>query len=166
VRIEAAGGLTVSITSTVTIGWGETDWFGPGRLVRGASDLDLTLGEPVDVADDIGEATSLVVHGGDVIASIRAYRDAPIIVFRLEAAHDLTAIETGSYDVPSVGWPIFTPGDRVLDGVDPGSSALAFQGCEFGFPSGAGIALDRFFLLPHRPPISSPRHRGSRPKWR
>ena len=155
-RIEAADGLTASITSIVTIGWGEPDWFGPGRLALGTADLELSAREPEDVVDDIGVAVSLVVHEGDVIASVRAYRDVPMIVFRLEAVHDLTALDTGSYDQPSVGWPVFTPGDRASGGVDAGSSALVFQCCEFGFPSGAGSALDRFFLLPHRPPTGWP----------
>ena len=164
-HIEAADGLTVNITApdratgtagAVTIGWGESDWFGPGRLARGAESLDMSLSDPVAISDDIGAATSVVVHAGDVIGSVRAYRDVPIIVFRLEAARDLSGLETGAFDVPAIGWPVFTPGDRADGGVDPGSSALVFQSCEFGFPSGRGTALDRFFLLPHRPPTGWP----------
>ena len=167
-RIEAAGGLTVSISpavdpgtdigepGTVTIGWGESDWFGPGRLVLGATQLGLSFGEATPFSDDIGAATSLIVHDGDVTASVRAYRDQPMIVFRLEAARGLADLATGSYDAPAVGWPVFTPDARSPGGVDPGASALAFQVCEFAFPSGAGIALDRFFVLPHRPPTGWP----------
>ena len=167
-HIEAAGGLIVSITpaadpgadvgdsGSIRIGWGETDWFGPGRLSSGTTSLGVSDGEVTTVCDDIGAARSLVVHDGDVIASVRAYRDVAIIVFRLEAARDLVDLDTGSYDAPALGWPVFTPGERAPGGVDPGSSALAFQACEFGFPSGAGIALDRFFLLPHRPPTGWP----------
>jgi len=161
VHLEAAKGLTVSINAegddaTITIGWGESDWFGPGRLAWGATRLGLSRAEATRLSDDIGEATSVIVHTGDVIASVRAYRDAPMIVFRIEAARDLAGLETGSYDSPAVGWPVFTPSDRAPGGVDRASSALAFQGCEFAFPSGAGVALDRFFMLPHRPPTGWP----------
>lgn len=163
-HLEAADGLTVNISaavdstggSTITIGWGEPDWFGPGRLMRGAAGLDPSPGEPSSIVDDIGAATSIIVQDGDVIASVRAYRDVAMIVFRLEAVRDLADLATGSYDLPAAGWPVFTPGDRAVGGVDPGSSALAFQACEFAFPSGAGVALDRFFLLPHRPPTGWP----------
>jgi hypothetical protein len=173
VHIEAADGLTVTISpnegaasddattdeagcGSVTISWDEPDWFGPGRLVRGTDALEMSIAESVEVIDDIGTARQLVVHHGEIIASVRAYTDEAMIVFRLEAAHDLTGLETGSYADPSIGWPVFTPADRAPGGIDAGASALAFQACEFGFPSGAGAALDRFYLLPHRPPTGWP----------
>lgn len=157
-HLVAAQDLLVALAEdgSVTVGWGEPDWFGPGRLV---SDHAATVsGERRESAfvDDIGAGRAVVVHDGDVVASIRAYDDEAVVVFRLEATTDLSGLAGGAYDQPVVGWPVFTPADRRPDGVDPAASALAYQGCEFGFPSFAGPALDRFFLLPHRPPTGWP----------
>lgn len=157
-RIEAADGLAARIGAdgTVRIEWGEPDWFGPGRLAIGGATAPCAPGELHDADDDIGRATAVTVHDSDVAASVRAYVDAPIIVFRLEAQRALDGIAAESFDQPSVGWPVFTPAERDAAGVDPSARALAFQCCEFAFPSGAGASLDRFFLLPHRPPTGWP----------
>ncbi len=169
VRIEAAEGLAVRVSgptgspadagdhsNTVAIEWAETSWFGPGRLTVGGVPHDLDIGDPVAITDDIGTGHGLVVHSGGVEASVRAYRDLPMIVFRLEATTELTGLATGTFADPYVGWPIFTPAEREPGDVDVGSSALVFQCCEFGFPSNSGVALDRFFLLPHRPATGWP----------
>jgi hypothetical protein len=158
-ELQAGDGLTVVLDpadGTVRIGWGESDWFGPGRLTIGGAITDLTIGEVSAITDDIGAARSLVVRDGSVRASVRAYSDAPIVVFELKATDALDGLGTGGFDAPTIGWPIFTPAERRPEGVDPRASALVFQSCEFGLPSGAGIALDRFFLLPHRPPTGWP----------
>ena len=169
VRIEAADGLAVRVSgptgspadagdhsNTVAIEWAETSWFGPGRLTVGGVPHDLDIGDPVPITDDIGTGHGLVVHSGGVEASVRAYRDLPMIVFRLEATTELTGLATGTFADPCVGWPIFTPAEREPGDVDVGSSALVFQCCEFGFPSNGGVAPDPFFLLPHRPATGWP----------
>lgn len=151
VRIEAAEGLAVRVSgptgspadagdhsNTVAIEWAETSWFGPGRLTVGGVPHDLDIGDPVAITDDIGTGHGLVVHSGGVEASVRAYRDLPMIVFRLEATTELTGLATGTFADPYVGWPIFTPAEREPGDVDVGSSALVFQCCEFGFPSNGG----------------------------
>ncbi|MEX0846996.1 MAG: hypothetical protein WD023_04385 [Ilumatobacteraceae bacterium] len=157
-RIEAADGLAARIGAdgTVRIEWGETDWFGPGRLTVGSAAVDLHPDGPLTTTDDLGDASWVTLHDGDVIASVRAHSDAAMIVFRLEAAASLSDLSSGAFDQPSVGWPVFQPAARDAGGIDVAARALAFQCCEFGFPSGASASLDRFFLLPHRPPTGWP----------
>jgi len=153
--LEAANGLTVDVTDggTVRIGWGEPDWFGPGAPTRPPVG---ELPAPAAVAEDLGSAEEVVVVDEAVRCSVRAYADRPLLVFRTEAATDLTGLATGAFDQPSVGWPVFTPADRVAGGVADGSRAVVFQHCEFGLPSQADASLDGFFLLPHRPPTGWP----------
>lgn len=152
-RVEAAQGLTVDIAGdgAIRVGWGEPDWFGPGRASR-----TVALGDPTPGDDDLGPSTSVVVASDDVRCSVVAYADRPIVVFRTEALADLEGVGTGAYDQPAVAWPTFTPAERADGGVDPGLRALAFQHCEFGLPSNVGTDLDGFFLLPHRPPTGWP----------
>jgi len=153
-QLEAADGLTVEIADdgAVRIGWGEPDWFGPGR----ATVASPAPGEAVPWADDLGAARAVVVADGPVRCSVRAYADTPMLAFRIEATTDLTGLATGAYDQPSVGWPVFTPAERQAGGVADGTRAVVFQHCEFGLPAQAGTDLDGFFLLPHRPPTGWP----------
>ena len=153
-RLEAADGLVVEIgeDAAVRIGWGETDWFGPGRTTVDPSGP----GEAVPWADDLGSAQAVLVADGPVRCSVRAYTDHAMLAFRIEATTDLTGIATDAFDQPSVGWPVFTPAERAAGGVAEGTRALAFQHCEFGLPAQADANLDGFFLLPHRPPTGWP----------
>jgi hypothetical protein len=154
-RVEAAGGLGVDIAGdgTVRIGWREPDWFGPGRSSRADGS---SVGSPRAFDDDLGSASEVVVADGAVRCSVRAYADRPIVVFRTEAVADVGGLATGAFDQPSVGWPVFTPGERSDGGAPDGLRALVFQHCEFGLPSNADAGLDGFFLLPHRPPTGWP----------
>ena len=163
-RIEAGNGLVarIDVDGVVRIEWGEADWFGPGRLTRHGAvapvEGEVTLAEVsvTEIDDDIGHARLATVHRGVVQASVRAYRGLPMLVFRLQATTDLDGIATGTFAEPTVGWPVFTPAERDADGVDPAARALAFQCCEFAFPTGADTSMDRFFVLPHRPPTGWP----------
>ena len=153
-HLRTSAELTVDVAEdgTVRLGWGEGDWFGPGRPTRAAS-----VADPVEVSDNLGTATSVtVVDDGAVRCSVRAYADRPLVVFRTEALTDVVDLATGAFDQPSVGWPIFTPSDRAEGGAPDGLRALAFQHCEFGLPSNVDADLDGFFLLPHRPPTGWP----------
>jgi hypothetical protein len=171
VRIEAGGGLAVDVDGgAARVVWTENDWFGPGTTTGRALGRGATT-RVVEVHDDLGRATAITVMGGDVadgdvadggvaggdvVCSVRAYADRPLVVFRIEATTDLDGLATGRYDEPVAGWPVFTPAARRTGGIPPGTRALVFQASEFGFPSGAGIDLDRFFLLSHRPPTGWP----------
>ena len=109
-RLPTATDLLVDVAEdgTVRMGWGEGDWFGPGRPTRAAS-----VGEPTAVADDLGGATEVtVVDDGNIRCSVRLYDDRPLVVFRTEALADVDSLATGAFDQPSVGWPVFTPSDR------------------------------------------------------
>jgi len=152
-RLRAADGLTADIgeDGAVRIGWGQSDWFGPGTV-----SLPATVHPPVEVVDDLGSSTSVTVADGPVRCSVRAYSDRAMVVFRIEAMTDVEALATGAFDHPSVGWPVFTPAERAPDTSPDGLRALAFQLCEFGLPTNAGPDLDGFFLLPHRTPTGWP----------
>jgi len=143
--------VDVDDDGTVRVGWGEPDWFGPGHPTRPAA-----VGAATERTDDLGVATEVAVTEGDVVCSVRAYRDRRLVVFRIEARTAVDDLATGAFDQPSVGWPVFTPADRVDGGAPDGLAALAFQHCEFGLPAVVGPALDGFFLLPHRPPTGWP----------
>jgi hypothetical protein len=156
-RLEAGDGLVVDVDDegTTRVGWGAAaDWFGPGTL-RGPV-APSAPSAPTAWSDDLGEAIATVVADGDVRCSVRAYADRALVVFRIEATVDLDGTATGAFDEPSVGWPVFTPGDRAEGGAPTGLRALAFQHCEFALPTTAGADLDGFFLLPHRPATGWP----------
>ena len=152
-RLQAGSGLTVDIADdgTVRVGRDEADWFGPGAPTRPA-----VVGDPVEVVDDLGPATSVTVVDGDIRCSVLAYPERSMVVFRTTALADVDGLATGAFDQPSVGWPVFTPADRAAGGAPDDLRAVAFQHCEFGLPANAGADLDGFFLLPHRPPTGWP----------
>ena len=155
-RLSAERDLAVDIEpdGTIRVGWGEADWFGPGRTSRHSAASKPI--KSVELVDDLGRSRSVTVADVDVRCSVRAYADRPMIVFRTEALVDLDGLATGAFDQPAVGWPLFTPAERNPDGAPDGLRALAFQHCEFGLPTNAGADLDGFFLLPHRPPTGWP----------
>ncbi|MFN8023424.1 MAG: hypothetical protein U0Q03_17990 [Acidimicrobiales bacterium] len=162
-HLTAADGLTASFDpdGSLRVRWGEPDWFGPGRLTIGGASIGLDPSafeaRDVDAAhDDHGAGRLVEVHRGDVVVSVRALDDHPMIVLRVEATRDLQGLATGAFEQPTVGWPVFTPADRLADGVDPAARALVHQFTEFGLPCGAGTSLDGFPLLPIRPPVGWP----------
>jgi hypothetical protein len=129
--VEAEGGLAVDVDGDGVhrVRWGEVDWFGPAVLPAATP---------------------------GVRCSVRADDVLPMVVFTIEATEDRTGLASGAFDQPSVGWPVFTPGERLAGGAPDGLRAVAFQHCEFALPSPAGAELDGFFLLPHRPPTGWP----------
>ncbi len=147
-RLQAGSGLTVDIADdgTVRVGRDEADWFGPGAPTRPA-----VVGDPVEVVDDLGPATSVTVVDGDIRCSVLAYPERSMVVFRTTALADVDGLATGAFDQPSVGWPVFTPADRAAGGAPDDLRAVAFQHCEFGLPANAGADLDGF--LPAPPPV-------------
>lgn len=110
----------------VRVGWGEPDWFGPGRAIG-----------PEGVA-----------------CTVRAETDH--LVFRSEAITDLDGLRTDRFEHPSVGWPVFTPGERLDGGIDADARALAYLGCEFALPTRSTATLDGWMTLPGRPATAWP----------
>ncbi|CAN5409505.1 hypothetical protein BH23ACT3_BH23ACT3_04150 [soil metagenome] len=102
------------------------DWFGPGRA-HGPDGVECTVRSEVD-------------H----------------LVFRIEALEHLDGLATGRIEDPAVGWPVFTPAERLPDGIDPDARALAFLGCEFALPTRARADLDGWATLPGRPATAWP----------
>jgi hypothetical protein len=153
VKLTSLGGLAVELAAdgSVTVGLGLEDWFGPGR-----PSLPVSIGEPVTTDDDLGVSTSVIVVDDEVRCSVRAYLDAPLVVFRCQAARELSGLGTGAFDQPAVEWPTFRPADRAGAPAPLNLRALVFQHCEFALPSNAGPTLDGWFLLPHRPATGWP----------
>lgn len=144
--------MDIANDGIVTLGVDEEDWFGPGSC-----SLPAHVGESITATDDLGVASSVVVADGDVRCSVRAYADAPLVVFRCEATTELFGLATGVFDKPAVAWPSFDqPGARARERAPSNLRALVFQHCAFALPSNAGPALDDWFLLPHRPPTGWP----------
>ena len=158
-RVEASEGLTADIdrAGTVRVGWGEADWFGPGFLVRPEGP------EPSDLA----ASPTRPGRAGPACRSPAATCGArcwpsPTPSGRCSCSGSRrtptsTASATGAFDQPSVGWPVFTPGDRLAGGAPDGPagprrSSTASSAC----PARPGADLDGFFLLPHRPPTGWP----------
>jgi len=152
-ELRATAGLTVDVDddATVRIGLDGADWFGPGRC-----SLPTDRGAVGEVTDNLGTADEMLVADGTLRCGVRAYRDRPLVVFTIAATEDVDGLATGAFDVPSVGWPVFTPSERHADGAPDGLRALAFQHCEFALPATTGAELDGFILLPHRPPTGWP----------
>ena len=129
---EAADGLTATVESdgTLRVAWrGFGDWFGPASPPE---------------HDGIG-------------ATVRADEAGrPMLVFRLEATADLTGLASGTFAEPGFSWPHFRPHDRTADGVPEGTTAFGHQLAEFAFPTSSDARLDRWLLLPHRPPVVWP----------
>jgi len=151
--------LEIADDGTTRVGWGaDRDWFGPGSVTGAVTTTVKPGAAPVatESSDELGRFTSVMVADGDVRCSAQAYTDRPMAVFRIEAAADLDRLATGAFDRPSIGWPVFTPGDRAVEGAPTGMRAVVFQHCEFGLPTTADAGLDGFFVLPHRPPTGWP----------
>src|SRR5512143_1293489 len=106
VRVEGDG--------TLRVGWGESDWFGPARLtLAGARKMPALSTTRRDGADDLGAFAGAELHWAPhapaLQATVRVYRDRPLIVFRLAAPDGLRGGAVGPFEVPRVAWPHFQP---------------------------------------------------------
>jgi hypothetical protein len=131
-EVEAADGLaaTVGPDGAVHVAWrGHGDWFGP------ATPPDRDGIHCTVRADDEGRS---------------------LLVFRLEATRDLSGIASGAFAEPAFSWPHFRPEDRADAGVPEATTAFGHQFSEFAFPTSTDALLNRWLLLPHRPPVVWP----------
>ena len=129
---EAADGLaaTVGPDGAVRVAWrGFDDWFGPATP-PGREGIRATVR-----VDDVGR---------------------PLLVFGLEATADLRGLASGTFAEPAFSWPHFRPADRAAGGVPEGTTAFGHQYTEFAFPTSTDARLNRWLLLPHRPPVVWP----------
>jgi hypothetical protein len=113
--IAAESGLAFQLDADgrARVAWGEPDWLGPVglRFQTGGAALAprATGARPFEGRDDLGAHQALALAWDEtplaVRCSVRAYRDRPLLVFRLEAAADLAGFATQIFDAPSVAWP-------------------------------------------------------------
>jgi len=157
VRLLSAQGLAfvASADSSFRVAFGEHDWLGPirarvahgGRVATG-----LEPGARSRGSDDLGEFERLELAIPDaplaVAASVRAYRERALLVFRLEAREALSGIATGELGDPAVAFPWFVPAAREPGGAPEGVRGFGHQYTQFALPTAAGSDLSDFFLAP------------------
>jgi hypothetical protein len=161
--LEAAGGLRFALFDDghARIGWGEPDWLGPVALALEKEAPPALRGwEPFSGEDDLGPFRGLALGFSPlpwpVRASVRAYTDQPVLVFRSEATDELVGLATGELTRPALVWPWLSPGRRDPGGAPPGARGFGHQLTEFSFPTLSGDRLADFFLFPNRPAALAP----------
>lgn len=164
-QIEAAQGLTVTVAADgrLHVAWGEADWLGPMQFrsygpVSAATAGSAATYETFAGADRLGAYTGLRLGSApnSISASVRAYRDRSLLVFRLEATAAVTDLATGEFASPSVAWPVLYPRQRAAAGVPDGTRTYGHQYCEFGLPVSGDENGSGFFSTPHRPLVVEP----------
>ncbi|HTO55265.1 MAG TPA: hypothetical protein VMR50_17915, partial [Myxococcota bacterium] len=156
-RLEAGGGLELVASSDGAwhVVWGERDWLGPVRARvahAGVVASELLPGTRAQGSDDLGEFERLELALKSsplaVALSVRAYRERPLLVFRLEALESLSGFGTGAMDDVSVAFPWFVPAARAPGGVPQGARSFGHQYTQFALPVTAGAELSDFRLAP------------------
>jgi len=168
-RIEARDGLafTVGDDGAGRIAWGKDapDALGPIALrahAGGAARASrIAAVERSAGADDLGAFDALALRWEPapphaVRTSVRAYRERPLLVFRLEAAAALRGLATPRFDEPSLAWPWCRPDARAAGGLPEGARAFAHAYTEFALPTQSDPSCAGFFLLPFRPAVVAP----------
>lgn len=167
-RLEAAGGLALrSEAGALHVEWGETDWWGPiaPGLQAGGPDLERLPFAPdraVEGEDALGAWQRWRVEhdlrGAKLRFEVRAYRDRPLLVFRIEAPDGLAALATGELARPGVVWPWMHAHARAEGGLPEGTVAYGHAYTEFALPVFSDPSLAGFLILPEppRPAIVQP----------
>ena len=164
--LQAAGGLALRVepSGACRVAWGEPDWFGPAGLTvvhggRTAAGAAAHRAEH-EGTDALGAYRAVELHWLALPVPLRtvarAYRDRPLIVFRLTAPDGLSGSGSGSFAVPIVAWPHFAPTARLAGGVAPGTASYAHQWTEFALPVFGDADAAGFRFAPHRPPVVQP----------
>lgn len=164
--IAAESGLAFHLDADgrARVAWSEPDWLGPVGLrfqTGGAALTPRASGaRPFDASDDLGAYQALALAWDEtplaVRCSVRAYRDRPLLVFRLEAAADLDGFATQIFDAPAVAWPWLRPDRRAAHGLPEGTRVFGNQYTEFALPSISDPDCAGFLLLPFRPAAVMP----------
>jgi len=169
VRIEARDGLGFAIgdDGAGRVGWGGAapDALGPIALRAfgsGVAQASRIAGaRRSGGADDLGAFDALELGWAPaplhaVRTSVRAYRERPLLVFRLEAATALRGLASGALDEPSLAWPWCQPAARAEGGLPDATRAFAHAYTEFAMPVESDPSCAAFFLLPFRPAAVAP----------
>lgn len=158
--LDAANGLSLQLgDDDWRLSWGEADWLGPIEIaLRGAAGATPAAIGTADGSDDIGAYRSILVDAGDpeLRASVRAYEEVPVIVFRAEAAAALSGFSSGPFERISFAWPALSPTRRHAGGVLSDTRSYAHQWCEFALPVNGSDTGVGFLFAPHRPPVVTP----------
>jgi len=156
-RLQAADGLGLVLDSEWRLEWRESDWLGPVRIAIGGEPAIPRAGAARRGNDDLGEYHALEVVGdASVRASVRAYTDMSLLVFRLEAAADLRGFGTREFAKPSAAWPALAPAQRCAGGAPEGTRTYGHQYSEFALPVSGSAAATGFLFAPHRPAVVEP----------
>jgi hypothetical protein len=169
VRIEARDGLAFALAAggEARVAWDEAapDALGPiglrahaGGRAQASRVADARRSEG---RDELGTFEALELDWTPapphaVRTQVRAYRERPLLVFRLEAAAPLHGVATGVFDEPVLAWPWCRPRQRLPGGLPEGWRAFGHSYTEFGLPTPSGPECDGFFLLPWRPAVVVP----------
>lgn len=159
-RLSAAQGLSLVVDESVwRVAWHEPDWLGPLSFAAlgGAPRLPAVAGRSAG-QDDIGTFTRLHLEVGDprLQASVRAYTDSPLLVFRLQALAPLHGIATGKLAHTCVTWPLLSPLQRGVDGIPAGTRTYGHQYTEFSLPVSGDANAAGFTFATHRPSVVEP----------
>jgi hypothetical protein len=177
--VEAAHGLLVTLDAAPhwRVRWRETDWLGPlgfmlhheAWYVGGHAPAPVGGGRPrvlqetfrvFDGSDDLGAYRGLEIAWRPLRValrtSVRAYAQAPLIIFRLEAPEGARGCASGRFAVPSVAWPTLRPAERAAGGVPDGTRVYGHQYTEFALPVVGDADATGFVFAPHRPPVVEP----------
>ncbi len=156
-RLESAEGLALvsSEDGAWRVEWGEPDWLGPVRArvaYAGAIATELVAGARSSGRDDLGafERLEFAIAGAPlaVAASVRAYRERALLVFRLEARQALTGFATGALDDTAFAFPWLGPASRIARGAPEGARGFGHQYTQFALPTASGAELADFRLAP------------------
>jgi hypothetical protein len=147
------------------VAWREADWLGPIGLRARSGDRSevpsVAAMHPFSGEDDLGAFAGLEFAWRSAAplayrTTVRAYRDRPVLVFRLEASASMRGVATRLFDDPSVAWPWLRPDLRAAGGLPDGARAFGHQYTEFGMPTASDPSCANFFLLPFRPAVVEP----------
>ena len=161
-KLEAGGGLALHAPADRPwrIAWGSGDWFGPLDGWVGGRALAPRAESRFEGEDDLGAFRGLELALDEsplpLRASVRAYLERALLVFRLEAAAPLHGIASGQFDRPALAWPRLRPSRRAQGGLPEGARGFGHAYTEFALPSFSGPELDGFLLLPQRPAVVEP----------
>ena len=162
-RLVAADTLSLDFDADAQwrLAWGEPDWLGPIAFALAGTPASHSAAlRTFNGHDDLGTYISADIEWHDVPlpirTSVRAYRDAAVIVFRIEARDAIDALATGRFDQPCVAWPAFFPSRRGAGGVPEGTRSYGHQYTEFALPVTGDAACAGFLFAPHRPPVVEP----------
>jgi len=165
IGVEAHGGLAVRLDAgRVRVAWREPDWLGPigARFTTGdvAQEPDPASATRFEGSDALGAFEGLDLGWRDapwpVATTVRAYRDRPLLVFRLEAREAIEHFATGRFDDPAIAWPALRPDLRAQGGLPADANVFGHQYTEFALPTFSDPSCARFLLLPFRPAVVEP----------